>query len=141
MFLNLRLKFPTRQCSNWNLSRSHKPGNLLSTHVFIRNNYIFENGNLFIAHWNFFVYCSLSPKNIVRFLKNWKIPNFDALYLRIEWSDGTQISHHCSLNQKLLRREIIGQSLYSFLRYGVSKLVIFQLSRNRTIFLGQREYI
>ena len=53
----------------------------------------------------------------------------------------TQISHHCSFDRKLLHRKILSQSLHLFLRYGVSKVVIFQLSRHRTIFLGLREYI
>ena len=59
-------------------------------------------------------YYSLCPKYIVRFLEGLKTFNFDASYLKIEWPDVIQILKHFSLNKKMLRREIWGQSLHCF---------------------------
>ena len=83
----------------------------------------------------------LWPKIIEQFPQSWKFRSFDSSYLKIELLDGTQISHHCSQSPKFQCPEIWGQSLNSFSRYGISKLVIFQLSRNTSIILGWRDYV
>ena len=81
---------------------------------------------------------SLCPKNI--FLESWKMTNFETPYLKNKWRDWLQISRCSSFWSKLQWCEIWVTSSHPILRYEASKLGIFKLSRNRTIFLGQREY-
>ena len=83
---------------------------------------------------------SLCPKNIVRFLESWKMTNFETPYINNERRDWPQISGRSSFWLKLQWCEIWVTSGHSILRYEASKLGIFKISINRTIFLGQREY-